>query len=97
MEVNPVGGWFISVGKLNGTHLSDKHSTLVDKSLDGTSSGVLGTIKRVISSVSTTSCDALDMINVFDTETQLSIAVSRYQSLDTFENLRQPEVSEELE
>lgn len=97
MEINPVSGWFISVGKLNSTHLSDEHGPLVNKSLDGTSSGVLGTIKRVISSVSTTSCDALDMINVFDTETQLSFAVSRYQSLNTFENLRQPEVSEELE
>lgn len=84
MEVNPVGGWFISVGKLNSAHLSDKHSTLVDKSLDGTSSGVLGAIKRVISSVSTTGCNTLDVINIFDTETQLSFAVSRYQNLNTF-------------
>lgn len=77
MEVNPVSRWFVSVGKLNSTHLSDKDSTLVDESLNSTASCILGAVKRVVRSVSTASSNTLDVINIFDTQAQLSLGISR--------------------
>jgi hypothetical protein len=91
MEINPVGRWLVSVGKLNRTHLSNENSTLVDESLNCTTSRVLCAVKRIVCSVSTAGSDTLDVVDIFDAETQLSPLVSICRDFLWLNNLRQLE------
>ena len=66
VEVNPISGWVVAVGKLHGTHFSHNDSTCISQTLYCWGSGVSWWIEIVESSVATTGSQALQIKDIFD-------------------------------
>ena len=69
--INPISSGGLTVGELTSLHLSDDDCARVNEGLDCGAGRVSNRVCFVVSAVATAGFDTLDIINIFDTETNL--------------------------